>query len=195
MLSVDTLCNFCYGYLNNATNALCILVRLFPHYPLLSFRKYEYISASLSRSTRWRSTSLSSALGDLSPLTIQDHSDSVESLVFAFGSLAVVYSVRRTDNHRITDDNLLSVPAGWEPVLKDKLAYVRHIGYKYGCIAHSSQGIVNLLSLAADTLALVGFLIAQLADLGLFAVAQLLNVYGGNGRLDGANGLFGGIRV
>lgn len=61
--------------------------------------------------------------------------------------------------------------------------------------AHSSQGIVDLLSLAADTLALVGFLIAQLADLGLFAVAQLLNVYGGDRRLNGADGLFGGVRV
>lgn len=84
----------------------------------------RYFSTSLSRGTGWRSTSLSSALGDLSPLTIQDHSDSVESLVFALGSLAVVYSVRRTDNHRVTDDNLLSVPAGWKPVSYDKLACV-----------------------------------------------------------------------
>lgn len=64
-----------------------------------------------------------------------------------------------------------------------------------GSNAHSPQGIVDLLSLTADALALVGFLIAQLADLGLFAVAQLLNVYGGDGRLNGADGLFGGIGI
>jgi hypothetical protein len=85
---------------------------------LFSFCMDGYLSTSLSRGTRWRRASLSSALGNLSPLTIQDHSDSVESLVLALGSFAVVDSVRRTDNHRIVDDNLLSVPAGREPVLE-----------------------------------------------------------------------------
>lgn len=128
MLSVDRLCNFCYGYLNNATDALCmLLVRLSLCSSSPRFTIGRHLSTSLSRGTGGRSTSLSSALGDLSPLTIQDHSDSVESLVFALGSLAVVYSVRRTDNHRVTDDNLLSVPAGREPVLYTKLA---RVGYK-----------------------------------------------------------------
>ena len=63
------------------------------------------------------------------------------------------------------------------------------------CNTQSLQGIKDLLSLAADTLALVGFLFAQLADLGLFALAQLLNVDGGDGRLNSGGGLFGSIRV
>ena len=65
---------------------------------------------------------MSSALGNLSPLAVQDHSDSVESLVLALGGFAVVYSVWRTNNHGIVDDNLLSVPAGREPE-----------GYKLAC--------------------------------------------------------------
>lgn len=52
-----------------------------------------------------------------------------------------------------------------------------------------------MLGLAADTLALVGFLFAQLAKLSLLALAQLLNVDGGDGRLDSSGGLVGGIRV
>jgi len=117
VLSVDRLYNFCYGYLNNALDALCIsLQRLFLNI-FLSLCMDGYISTSLSGGAGWRSASLSSALGDLSPLTVQDHPDSVESLVLALGSFAVVYSVWRTNNHGIADDNLLSVPAGREPVL------------------------------------------------------------------------------
>ena len=117
VLSVDRLCDFCYGYLNNALDALCISLQRLFLLVLLSCCMGGYTSTSLSRGAWWRSASLSSALGDLSPLTIQDHSDSVESLILALGSFAVVYSVWRTNNHGIADDNLLSVPAGREPVL------------------------------------------------------------------------------
>jgi hypothetical protein len=161
---------------------------------LFSFCTAGYLSTSLSRGTRWRSASLSSTLCNLSPLTIQDHSDSVESLVFALGGFAVVYSVRGTNNHRIVDDDFLSVPAGREPVWR-KLACVWYVEVCMDSNVQSLQGIKDLLSLATDTLALVGFLLAQLADLGLFALAQLLNVYGGDRRLDSSEGLFGSIRV